>query len=328
MSNGQYQKIIIILISTFIYFIFSINLAGAIDYPTKPVNLIVSAAAGGTTDMSVRAMSDKLAEKLGGPVLVVNKGGSGGLIGGEFVVKSKPDGYTILVLSLAHIIRQVIDPKMPFDVLKDFEPICLYVTQPLFLVVKGDSRFNTVENLIEFGKKNPGKLSMGSAGIGATSHFSGELFKAATKTNFKHVPFTGEAPCITALMGGHIDFMVGGLPVVLGKVTSGDIKALASFDEERSPELKDVPILKERGYPEAIMYSWFAFVALVGTPKEIIEKLNNAFQAAIKDPTTMTTLKKIGFKEAYKPPAEFAQFVKSEYDKFDKIAKSGGIFVK
>ncbi len=300
----------------------------AAGYPDKPVNLVVAYAAGGSTDVIVRAMNDKLSEKLGMPAMVVNKAGSGGLVGGDYVAKSKPDGYNVLVLSLSHLLRQAIDPQMSFDVLKDFEPICLYVTQPLVIVVKGDSKFKTIEDLIDFGLKNPGKLSFGSAGIGATSHFSGELFKAATKVKYKHVPFPGEAPGITALMGGHIDFAVMGLPIVSGKVASGDLKLLANFEEARLPEIKDVPTLKEKGYPEAIMYSWFGFVVPKGTPKEILGKLDTSLKAAIKDPVTEGNIKKIGFYESYKAPADFAKFIKFEFDRFNKVAKEEGIVVK
>jgi len=325
------MKIYTILKSLFLtttFFFLVVNGVSAIDFPTKPINLVVCFAAGGSTDIIVRAITDRMSEKMGVPVVLVNKPGSGGLIGGEFVAKSKPDGYNVLVLSLAHICRQVIDPKMPFDVVKDFEPICLYVGQPIFIIVNGDSKFKTIEDLIDFAKKNPGKLSLGSAGIGATSHFSLELMKAATKINFKHVPFAGEGPAITAVMGGHIDGMAAGLGAFLGKALSGDLKALVTFDDQRVPELKDVPTFKEKGYPEAYMYSWFSFAAPAGTPKEIIEKLDNGFRAAIKDPASEAAIKKLYFRELYMGHGEFKPFVKSELEKFDKIAKSAGITVK
>lgn len=305
------------------------NPVTASDFPTKPVNVVVCFAAGGTTDIVVRIVTDKMSERLGVPAVVVNKPGSGGLVGGEFVARSKPDGYTVIVLSLAHICRQVIDPKMPFDVVKDFEPICLYGGPPIFIVVKGDSKFKTIEDLIDFAKKNPGKLNFGSSGIGATGHFSLELMKSAAKINFKHVPFPGEGPAITAVMGGHIDGVAAGLGSFLGKAMSGDVKALACFDEGRAPELKDVPTFKEKGYPEASMYSWFAFAAPAGTPREIVEKLDNTFRAAIKDPATQASFKKLGgFRESYVGHIEFKQFLQAELDKFEKIAKTAGITIK
>ena len=304
------------------------NLGWAIDFPTKPVNLIVTYPPGGSTDVTVRIMSEKFSANLGVPVVVLNKPGSGGLVGGEFAARTNPDGYNIVVLSLAHIIRQVIDPKMPFDVLKDFDPICRYVSQPLVLVVKGDSKFKTIDDLIDFAKKNPGKLSMGHSGIGGANHFAGELFKAATKLSYKWVPFAGDAGSVTALMGGHIDFMAVVLPPVAGKLASGDLRPLATFEEKRLPEFKDVPTLKEKGYPDVVTYSWFAFAAPAGTPKEIVEKLDRAFRSAIKDPATVEALTKIGCKECYIGPAEFSRFIRSELGRFGEIAKKEGITLK
>jgi len=302
-------------------------MAAAAEFPYKPVNLIVAYAAGGSGDVVVRAMLDKFSEKLGGPAVLVNKPGSGGLVGGEYVAKAKPDGYNILVLSLSHILRQAIDPKMPFNVVKDFEPVCFYVIQPLVLVVKGDSKFRTVEDLIDALKKNPGKLTMGNSGTGATSHFSGELFKATTKTNFKMVPFEGEAKTNTALLGGHVDFAVMGYPISMGNLASGDLRALATFEDERLPSLKDVPTLKERGFPEAIMYSWYGFVAPVGTPKGITEKLDTSMRVGIKDAGAQEILRKAGFREAYKDREGLRALIKYELDRFTKVAKTQGITV-
>jgi tripartite-type tricarboxylate transporter receptor subunit TctC len=300
----------------------------AADFPNKPVNLIVAYAAGGSGDVVVRAMLDKFSQRLGGPAILVNKPGSGGLIGAEYVAKAKPDGYNILVLSLSHILRQAIDPKIPFNVIKDFEPVCFYVIQPLLILVKGDSKFRIVEELIDFARKHPGKLTMGNSGTGATSHFSGELFKATTKINFKMVPFEGEAKTNTALLGGHVDFAVMGYPIAMGNLASGDLRALATFEDERLPGLKDVPTLKERGFPEAIMYSWYGFVAPAGTPKEITEKLDLSMRVGIKDPGAQEILRKAGFREAYKDREELGQFMKYELDRFTKVAKTQGITVE
>jgi len=300
----------------------------AADFPNKPVNLIVAYAAGGSGDVVVRAMLDKFSQKLGGPAVLVNRAGSGGLIGADYVAKAKPDGHTVLVLSLSHILRQTIDPKIPFDVIKDFEPVCFYVIQPLVLVVKGDSQFRTVEELIDFAKKNPGRLTMGNSGTGATSHFSGELFKATTKIDFKMVPFEGEAKTNTALLGGHVDFAVMGYPISMGNLASGNLRALATFEDERLTALKEVPTLKERGFPEAIMYSWYGFVVPAGTPKEIAEKLDVSMRSGIKDPAAQEILRKAGFREAYKDREELRRFMKYELDRFTKVAKTQGITVQ
>jgi tripartite-type tricarboxylate transporter receptor subunit TctC len=302
--------------------------ADAAGFPDKPVNLVVAFAAGGPTDVVTRVLADKLTERLGQPAVVLNKPGSGGLLGAEFVAKSKADGHTILVLSLSHLLRQAIDPKMPIDVLKDLEPISLYVGQPLVIVAKGDSKFKSIDELVDFGLKNPGKLSFGSAGIGTTGHFSGELIKVATKMKFKHVPFQGDAPTITALMGGHIDFLVTGTPAVAGKVAAGELRLLATLEEARISDFKDVPTMKEKGYPEAFMYSWFGFAAPAGTPKDVTAKLDAALGAAIKHPATQEAVKKMGFNSLYKPQADYGKFVRGEFERFNRVAKDENITIQ
>jgi len=300
----------------------------AADFPNKPVNLVIGFAAGGETDIVVRAMNEELGKRLGVPAVVLNKPGSGGLVGAEFVAKSKPDGYNLLVLSLSHVLRQAGDPNMSVNVLKDFEPICRFVTQPIVIVAKGDSQFKTIESLIAFGKQNVNKLNFGSPGVGSVGHFAGELFKAETKATFKHVPFAGSAPSITALMGGHIDFLITALPALGGKVASGDLRILASFADKRLPEMKDVPTLIERGFSGARLSGWFGFVAPAGTPKEILDKLGPAFQATIKDPRIVGSVQKMAFNEAYLSAGELAAHIKTELAVFSKIAKQEGIVIK
>jgi tripartite-type tricarboxylate transporter receptor subunit TctC len=302
--------------------------AWAADFPTKPVNLVVGFAAGGETDIVVRAMNEKLGEKLGHPAIVLNKVGSGGLVGAEFVAKSKPDGYNLLTLSLSHILRQAADPQMPVNVMKDFEPICRYVTQPLVVVVKGDSPYKTIEELIEFGRKNPGKLSFGSPGVGSLGHFSGEYFKATTKITYKHVPFQGSAPLTTALMGGHIDFLITALPAVVGKLSAGELKAIASFEGGRLERIKDVPTLKEKGHPDLVLHGWFGFVAPAGTPKEIQDRLGKALRDTIKDPAIGAAVAKMDFNEAYLAPAELRDYMKAELARFTDVAKREKIEIK
>ena len=318
---------LVVLIAGVLLFPSSESLA-APDFPARPVNLVIGFAAGGGTDLLVRAMNDKFSEQLGGPTVVVNKPGSGGLVAGEFVAKSKPDGYNLLVIATPHLLRQIIDPKMPFDVFRDLSPVCLYVTHQMVLAVAKGSKFKTIEDLIDYAKKNPGKLSMGSPGVGSIGHFAGELFKSSTKVSFKHVPFTGDAPNITALLGGHIDFLISNTAAVSSKVASGDVRLLASFGETRYPDIKDVPTLKERGYPDALISGFFAFAAPAGTPKEIIEKLNKAFQVAIQDPHTLAILKTLNCYETYKGPDDFGKFLRSEFNKYSKVAKEAGISLK
>jgi tripartite-type tricarboxylate transporter receptor subunit TctC len=196
------------------------------------------------------------------------------------------------------------------------------------VVVKGDAPYKTVEDLIAFGTKNPSKLNFGSPGVGSVGHFSGELFKAETKATYKHVPFAGSAPSITALMGGHIDFLITALPAVLGKVASGDLKILASFADGRHAAMPDVPTLKEKGYPQALISGWFGFVAPAGTPKDALEKLGQALKATITDPRISEAVQKMTFNAAYLPAAELRGHMQGELARFSTIARDEGIVIK
>jgi tripartite-type tricarboxylate transporter receptor subunit TctC len=299
----------------------------ASDFPTKPINVVVPFAPGGSLDISTRPFCEILSEKTGFPSVLLNKPGSGSLVGSEFVSKSKPDGHTILVFTLSLILRQIIDPKMEIDVFKNLEPVSRFFMQPLVVVAKGDSKLQTIDDLVNFAKKNPGKLSMGSAGVGATSHFSGELIKKTAKIDFKHVPFNGDGPNITALMGGHIDFLVTSAPAVQGKVASGDLRLLATLSDTRLPDYKEIPTMKEKGFTDAVMYSWFAFMAPQGTPREIVQKLDGYIKATLKDDNIQRTFEKLGFQEAYLGSQELPGFMRSEYERFKQIAVSQGISI-
>jgi len=293
----------------------------AIDFPTRPVNIIIGYSAGGLQDTAVRPIIDKLAEDLKVPVIVLNKPGSGSLLAAQFVAKSEPDGYNIFALGTPILTRQTFDKSMSIDIMKDFEPLSLFYTAPMVLSVRADSRFKTIEDLIDFAKKNPGKLSCGTPGVGSLGHFMIEVFKFSAKIDFKHVPFTSDAQSVTAVMGGHIDFATSGLGMALSKLASGDLRLLASYNEERFPEAKDTPTLKEKGYPEAVINTWLAFVVRSGTHKEIIEKLNKAFRAAITDPATISTLKKVDYFVTYRGPIDLRKFLQSELDKYNKLVK-------
>jgi len=239
----------LLLLATFGFFC---SMTEAADFPNKPVNLIVCYGAGGSTDIVVRAMSDQLGKVLGQPAVVLNKPGSGGLIGAEFVANSQPDGYNVVVISLSHLLRQIIEPGISIDVFKHFEPVSRYVVQPLLLAMGKDSQFKTIEDLIKYGKSNPRKVSFGTAGIGATSHFASELFASETGIEAKHVPFKGDADATTAMMGGHVDFSVTGLQQFAGKAAAGEIRVLGCFSDRRIPEMKDVPTFTEKGYKTSL----------------------------------------------------------------------------
>lgn len=311
-----------------IVIVFFCPIATAADFPSKPVNLIVCYGAGGSTDTVVRAISEQLGKILGQPVVVLNKPGSGGLVGAEFVANSPPDGYNVVVLSLSHLLRQIIEPGISVDVFKHFEPVSRYVVQPLMLAVGKDSKFKTIDELIAYGRSNPRKVTYGTAGIGATSHFSSELFSSEAGIEAKHIPFKGDADATTAMMGGHIDFSVTGLQQFAGKAAAGEIRVLGCFSENRVPEMKDIPTFTEKGYKNVVMYSWFGFAVPAKTPKEVIAKLNRAIEQAINDPVSKENIRNVGFENFYMGPDDFAKFIKSDFEKFKAVAQKTGISVK
>lgn len=301
--------------------------AGWAAFPEKPVNLIVCFGAGGSTDTVIRAMNDQLSDKLGVPAVIFNKPGSGGQLGATFAAKADPDGYTVLVLSLSHLLRMAIDPEGAVDIFKNFDLVGRYVNQSLILGVGKDSPFNSLQEMITYAKQNPGKLKYGSAGIGATGHFASEQFIKAAGLNIKHVPFKGDAKTTTATMGGHVNFSVTGLPKFGPKAASGDVKLLAAYTTERISTLPNVPTFTELGFPAVVMYSWFGFAVPKGTPKEIIAKLASALEQGIKDPVTMKNLNNLKFNEWFIGPDQMAKFAKSEYITFKKVAETAGIKV-
>jgi tripartite-type tricarboxylate transporter receptor subunit TctC len=305
----------------------SVQLLYAVDYPTKPVTIVVGFAAGGSQEVAARAMMEKFSKGLGVPVMILNKPGSTGLLAAEYVARSKPDGYTMFVLGTSLLMRQTIDPKMPVDILKDFEPVCSFVKTPMFIAVKGDSKFKTIEDLVEFTKRNPGKLSCGSSGIGSVGHYCVGLLKVSD-IQVKFVPFTGEGVFVPALMGGHLDFAIATWGALAGKVASGDLRVLANFDEIRNPDVKDTPTLKEKGYTDSMISAYYSFVVPAGTPTEVIKKLDDAARPAIEDPEAVAKYKKIGFSKTYMGPSDLKQFFKSELEKYGKISKGAGITIE
>lgn len=317
-------KVMVVVVAGLLWCVVGLSAA---DYPEKPVNLIIGFAAGGETDTVVRALNDQLTSNLGGQTVVLNKPGSGGLVAAQQVANSSPDGYNLLVLSLSHVLRQAADDKTPFNVLTDFEPVSRIVTQPIVLAVNKESPFQTIEQMIQYAKDNPNKLNFGSPGVGSLGHFSGELFKGATKISFKHVPFSGSAPSVTALMGGHIDFLVTALPAIAGKVASGDLRLLASYADKRLPEMNDVPTFSEKGYPNVVMYGWFAFAAPAKTPPAIVQKLDQAVGRTIRNASMEEVLKKLGFNPAYLTSGELKKFIGDELKRASEIAKRENIVI-
>jgi tripartite-type tricarboxylate transporter receptor subunit TctC len=302
--------------------------AQADSYPSRNITIIVPFAAGGATDMLARVVGQALSQELGQAVVIDNRAGAGGNIGGQLLVKSAPDGYTIYMGAVG---TQTINPflykNMAFDPIKDMAPISRVANVPNLLVANPGKPYKTVPELIAWAKANPGKVNFGSSGTGTSVHLSGELFKALAKVDMTHVPYKGSGPAMTDLLGGQIDIMFDNMPSALQHVKSGKLVPLAVTTAKRAPELPDVPAIGEfvKGY-EAV--SWFGLLAPVKTPKPVLDKLHGALAKAMKHPDLLARFSEMGAQPVIETPAQFAAFIDSEAVKWSKVVKDSGATVE
>ncbi|MBS0391898.1 MAG: tripartite tricarboxylate transporter substrate binding protein [Proteobacteria bacterium] len=302
--------------------------AYAQNYPTKPVTIVVPFAPGGTTDILARIVGQGLTTELGQPFIVDNRAGAGGNIGASLAAKAAADGYTLFMGTVGtHAINQALYKKMPFDPVKDFAPISRVATVPNLLVANPKEPYKTVKELIAYAKANPGKVTFGSPGSGASPHVSGELFKSMTGTDLLHVPYKGSAPAMTDLLGGQINIMFDNLPSAIQHVRSGKLRPIAVTTARRSPELPDVPTIAESGVPGYEAMSWFGMFAPAATPKPVLDRLNAALVKVLNQADVKKKIAEQGGDVVAESPAQFAAFIKSETVKWGKVVKESGATV-
>jgi len=302
-----------------------VSSAALAQYPTKPIRVVVPFPAGGTTDILARAASQKMSEAWGQPVIVDNRPGAGGNIGAELVAKSANDGYTLLMGTVGtHAINTALYSKMPYDHVKDFVPIVLVAGVPNVLVIHPSVPANSVQELIAYGKANPGKLNFASSGAGTSIHLAGELFKVSTGVQMQHVPYKGSAPALTDLMGGQVQLMFDNLPSALPHIKSGKLKALAVTSAKRAPALPDVPTIAETGVAGFEASSWFGLLAPTGTPREVIVKVNAEVAKWLASPDAREKLTAAGANAAGGSPEDFAAHIAAETSKWAKVVKESG----
>jgi len=294
-------------------------------FPSKPITIIVPFSAGGTTDILARVVGLHMGTDLGQPVVVDNRAGAGGNIGGQAAARAPADGYTLFMGTVGtHAINQSLYKKMPFDPIKDFAPLSRVAMVPNLLVVNPGQPYKSVKELIAYGKANPGKINFGSSGNGSSIHLSGELFKQMTGVDMQHVPYRGSAPAVSDLLGGQISVMFDNMPSAIQHVKGGKLRALAVTTAKRSPALPDVPTIAEAGVPGYEATSWFGLLAPAGTPAPIVAKLNAAILKALADPEVKKKLAEQGAESHGEKPEEFAAFIKSETAKWGKVVKESG----
>ena len=297
------------------------------SYPSKPIRLVVSFAAGGPTDTVARIMGARMAELLGQPIVVENRAGAGGNIGADVVAKAAPDGYTLLMATVStHAINPGLYKKMPYDPVLDFVPVGQVGVTPCVLAVHPSLPARDVSSLIALLKANPGKYSYGSSGMGSILHLCGEEFKAmAGGLDAVHVPYRGSAPMMADLVGGQISFAFDALPTVLPQVQAGTIRAIGGGMATRARALPDLPTLQEQGVKGFECYTWNAILAPAKTPAPIVAQLSNAINRALAEPTVLKRLQDTGVDPTPGgTPEKLAEFIKAELAKWAPIIKTSG----
>ena len=301
------------------------SIAQAQNFPAKPVRMVIGFPAGGPIDIVARVMSPKLSEVLGQQLVVDNRGGANGLIGGEAVAKSAPDGYTIFLISTGTAtISPHIYPKMPYDPLRDLACVTLVTQTGELLVVHPSLPVKSIKELVALAKSRPGQISIASTGSGGLPHLALELLKVEAKINMLHVPFNGAAPAVSNAVGGQVQGVIADLPVLQPHIQSGRLRALALAAPKRSALFPDVPTMIEQGLPKVEAVNWYAIQVPAKTPPEAIAKLNEAFGKTLNDPDMRQKLIGRGAEPIPGTPAQCTAFVKAEYDKWAPIAKASG----
>ena len=300
------------------------------SYPTKPVRIVVSFAAGGPTDQVARIVGAKLTDLLGQTFVIENKTGAGGNIGADVVAKATPDGYTLLMATVStHAINPGLYKSIPYDPLNDFAPVMQVGVTPCVLAVNPSLPVKNVQELIALLKANPGKYSYGSSGMGSILHLCGEQFKtAAGGLKAVHVPYRGSAPMMTDLVGGQIAFAFDALPTVLPQVQGGKIRAIGGGMAARARAMPDLPTLQEQGVPGFECYTWNAILAPAHTPAPIIAVLSEAIHKALADPVIFKRLEDAGVDPTPdSTPEKLGEFIKTELAKWSPIIKASGAHV-
>ena len=299
--------------------------AGAAEnWPTKPIRMGIPFSAGGNTDVVARLIAPHIEKAVGQPVVVENRPGAAGNIAADFVARADADGYTLLMGTVG---TQAINYSIYKDIRfkpADFAPITLVASVPNVLAVTASLPVKSVQELIAYGKKNPGKLSFASSGAGSSIHLSGEMFKSRTGVDMVHVPYKGSAAAVTDLVGGQVHLMFDNLPTSLPFIKNGTLRALAVTSAERSTNLPDVPTMAEAGVPDFEAGSWFGVLAPAGTPAPIVNKIDQAIEKAMADPEMQKRVVELGAVPTVKGPAEFNAFIGTEIEKWKAVVKAAG----
>ena len=312
-------------IAAFCGLLFAALVAQAQPFPSKAVRLVVPFPAGGSTDIISRTLGQKLSEMWGQPVVIDNRPGGSTIIASDVVAKSAPNGYTLLVATAPFATVPSLIDKLPYDPAKDFEPITLINTTPLVVVVNPSVRAKSIQELIALARARPGALNFGSAGAGGSNHLAGELFNVMAGVRIVHIPYKGNAPALTDLLGGHVDLVFNGITSALPLIKAGKLRALAVTSLTRSGALPDIPTLDEVGVKGFQAVAWNGLSAPARTPKDVIRKINADVLKVIRSPELVERLTAEGSDPVGDSPEQFAAFLREETAKWNKVIKFANI---
>ena len=299
--------------------------AFAQTYPSKPIRIVVPYPPGGFNDTLGRTLAAKFTESWGQPAVVENKPGGNTLIGSDFVAKSAPDGYTLLVVAFPFSVVPSLFKTMPYDTVKDFAPVILAATSPNLLVVNPQLPVKSVGELVALAKAKPGTLSYASTGNGSSNHISMELFKTLAGVDIVHIPYKGSAPAVTDLLGGQVMLMFDNVPNVLPQVKAGRLRALGTSGAQRSALAPDVPTVAEAGVPGYELTVWFGLVAPAGTPREVVQKLNAEVAKILAMPDVRERFMAQGVEPLGSTPEQFGEHIKAQMTKWSKVVRDAGV---
>lgn len=295
------------------------------NWPDRPLKFVVSAPAGSSLDVLARTIGDKLKDRLGQAVVVDDKPAAGGTVATDFVAKSPPDGYTMVISYNGPLaFGPYVYSKLPYDPLKDLAPVIITSSQPSVLAVTAALPIKSVKELIAYAKANPGKLNYASVGNGSSSQLTMELLKADAGIDIVHVPFNGSPPAVTATIQGETQMLFAVMQPLQAQIQAGKLRAIAVTTAKRFPLLPDIPTIAEAGYPGFEALAWNGILVAAGTPQPIIQRLNTEINAILKDPSVKNTLNAQGFDLVGGPPEDFAKLIRSESDKWAPVIKKTG----
>ena len=299
--------------------------AAAQTYPSQPIRMIAPFPPGGSVDIMARLIADQLAAQLGGKVIIDNRSGASGNIGMEAAARSAPDGYTVVLNTIPLVTNQSLFDKLTWDPIRDFAHIVMVATAPHVLVVPARLPAKSVDDLVRLAKASPGKMNYASAGVGTTFHFCAEMFKDSTNTFILHIPYRGGGPALLDTLAGQVDMSFPTLSAVLPHVKAGTLRALAVTSTTRSPQLPEVPTMREAGVKDFQFTQWLTLLAPAGTPPAVVTRLNGALNSALNTPALREKFEQQGFDALNTSPEETRKFLAAEVQRYAKLIKARGI---